>query len=109
MSAAQPSASAHLGEGSCSPLTTAPVDDAPPATSATASRDQAQREGCHLPSILGSKGTVTARPGPAPPAAGWSPLGGKAPGAHPVLRPEVIWDWLVVAVWWPCWEGSMND
>lgn len=72
--AMQLSASAHLGEGLCSPLTVVPVDDTLPVTRATASRGQAHREDCHLPSILGSKATVTARPGPAPLAGGQSLL-----------------------------------
>lgn len=77
--ATQLSASAHVGEGLCVPLTVVPVDDALPVTKAIASRDQAQHEGCHLPSILGSKATVIARPGPAPLAGGQSLLWGKTP------------------------------
>lgn len=63
-----------------SPLTVAPVDAALPATSSIASRDQTQCEGHCLPSILGSKATVTTRPGPAPLSAAQGPLQGRALG-----------------------------
>lgn len=58
-----PSPSAQLGKGPHSPLTVAPVDAVPPAPSAIAIRDQAQCESHRLLSILGSKATVTTRPG----------------------------------------------
>lgn len=85
---AAPPTSAHLGEGPCSPLTVAPVDATRPARSATASRDQTQREGCRLPPILGSKATVTARPDPAPLTAEEGPLKGRALRARPAPRPR---------------------
>lgn len=82
-----PPTSAHLGERPGSPLTVAPVDATPPATSTRASRDQAQHEGCCLQSILGSKATVTPRPGPASLSADQGPLWGTAlrtpPGSGP--------------------------
>lgn len=81
-----PSSLSPSGERPCAPLTVAPVDATPPARSARASRDQTQREGCCLPSILGSKATVTARPGPAPLKADQEE--GRALGAHPAPRPR---------------------
>lgn len=60
-----PPTPAHPGEGPRTPLTVAPMQAAPPAMRAVASRIQAQHEGCRLQSILGSKATVTARPGQA--------------------------------------------
>lgn len=104
-----PPTSAHLGEGPGSPLTVASVDATPPATSARASRDQAQHEGCCLQSILGSKATVTPRPSPASVSADQGPLWRTALRTTQGGVRRVIWDQLAVAAQWPGLGGSVSD
>lgn len=87
------------------------MDAAPPATRAVASRGQAQHAGRRLQPILGSKATVTARPGQAPLLCQLTRVhSGKKPlGPTQCQGLGVIWDQLVVAALWPHWEGSGRD